>query len=230
MTLCLISRSISYRDYVFKRYSKFYPDKQVWLIYCKATEQLDVPVKSKIVRVTQYQTTVCLQRTPEGTTRIIVDSIDDPKMTLPNWLFNWLTGHGMKKFLENLERQAKKYVPPEPAPKPLPSPVVAPVSVPPKAASAPAPAPVSIPSPAVAATAASSAPLPGASAVAAPLSAPSKVSPAPEALTVPSAAVPVVPSPVTSPESSKETEMKLVEVTAAAPVAPAPVAAARAAN
>lgn len=73
---------------------------------------------------------VCLKPTPEGKTHIIIESFDDPKMTLPNWyrrpyllsfnvssdvytlisrLFNWLTTHGMKKFLDTVEREAKNY-------------------------------------------------------------------------------------------------------------------------
>jgi hypothetical protein len=99
----------SYRDYVFKRYSSFLEDEGVYVIYQKTTDQIPMKEKPKIVRVDHYQSMVCLKKTEDGKTHIIIDSVDDPKMTLPNWVFNWLTTHGMKKFLATLEKEAQSY-------------------------------------------------------------------------------------------------------------------------
>jgi len=96
------------RDYVYKRFAKHFPEKKVWIMCCKTYQDKDYP-EGKRVRVDTYRTTIYLREKPDGTTEIVLEYFEDPKMSIPQWAINWVSSKAIPKFLEKQSEKSKAY-------------------------------------------------------------------------------------------------------------------------
>jgi len=99
----------SNRDYVYKRHVEDKGDG-VYIIRCKAENHTNKPATNKRVRVDNYECFLALTDADEGkSVRIFMDYFEDLKMSIPNWLVNWVTKTAVPEFLKKLSAQAKIY-------------------------------------------------------------------------------------------------------------------------
>jgi len=98
----------SSREYIYKRFTKYYESHKMWVICCKACEHAGKPT-SKRVRVTQYKMLQALRETPDGTCQTVMESFDDPQLSIPGWLITWVTRTAIPTFMQKLHVECKAY-------------------------------------------------------------------------------------------------------------------------
>jgi len=100
---------LSSRDYVYRRYSKYYESHKIWVVACKLCEHEKKKPTSKRVRVTQYKLLQALRETPDGKCETFMEAYDDPQLSLPSWLVSWVTKTALPKFMNKLNAECTAY-------------------------------------------------------------------------------------------------------------------------
>ena len=99
----------SNRDYVFFREHRIHRGK----IYSvsKSGSHCDYPPSRNPVRVLDFYNDCLLENSPKGSDWCLYTSLyfDDPRMTVPSRIMNWITATAVPQFIENMIKVGRKY-------------------------------------------------------------------------------------------------------------------------
>eukprot|EP01125_Pyxidicula_operculata_P022190 TRINITY_DN8951_c0_g1_i1.p1 TRINITY_DN8951_c0_g1~~TRINITY_DN8951_c0_g1_i1.p1 ORF type:complete len:217 (-),score=40.14 TRINITY_DN8951_c0_g1_i1:64-663(-) len=98
----------SNRDYVYRRNARSIEAEGTWVVHCVAEAHPSKPANSR-VRVTSYENLIALKDDGKGNTLLFMDYFDDPQMSIPSSLMNWVTKTALPQFISRLNSTAVKY-------------------------------------------------------------------------------------------------------------------------